>query len=99
MFNTLEDARRYLEKEVDLLDSIYDNFQTAKSSPTNMLQYLKQFESIVEGVKSNKVKVMLFTLTLDLIVENILNRSTNRLERNNRNRYVLLSAYKQGATI
>ena len=60
MYNTLEDARLYLEKEVDLLDSIYDNFQVAKSSPSNMLQYLKQFEKIVEGVKANKIKVSNF---------------------------------------
>ena len=57
MYNTLEDARLYLEKEVDLLDSIYDNFQAAKSSTSNMIQYLKQFEKIVEGVKANKIKV------------------------------------------
>uniref|UniRef100_F6Y444 Coiled-coil domain-containing protein 93 n=1 Tax=Ciona intestinalis TaxID=7719 RepID=F6Y444_CIOIN len=57
MYNTLEDSRRYLEKEVDLLDSIYDNFSAAKQSPDNMQQYLKQFEKIVEGVKGNKIKV------------------------------------------
>ncbi|XP_078490238.1 coiled-coil domain-containing protein 93-like [Ciona intestinalis] len=57
MYNTLEDSRRYLEKEVDLLDSIYDNFSAAKQSQDNMQQYLKQFEKIVEGVKGNKIKV------------------------------------------
>jgi len=57
MYNTLDDSRRYLEKEVDLLDSICDNFQAAKQSASNMVQYLKQFEKIVEGIKGNKNKV------------------------------------------
>ena len=57
MYNTLDDSRRYLEKEADLLDSIYDNFQTAAQSQGAMVQYLKQFEKIVEGVSSNKMKV------------------------------------------
>nr|CAB3228779.1 coiled-coil domain-containing protein 93-like [Phallusia mammillata] len=57
MYNTLDDTRRYVEKEVDLLDSIYDNFQTAKISAANMAQYLKHFEKIVEGIKSNKLKL------------------------------------------
>lgn len=57
MYNTLDDSRRYLEKEADLLDSVYDNFQAATGSSSNMLQYLKQFEKIVDGVKANKLKV------------------------------------------
>lgn len=51
-----------MEKEVDLLDSIYDNFQTAKISAGNMAQYLKHFEKIVEGIKSNKLKVVFYLL-------------------------------------
>ena len=58
MYNTLDDSERYLEKEADLLDSIFDNFQTAKSSSSSMQQYLKQFSNIVESVKANKIKVM-----------------------------------------
>lgn len=57
MYNTLDDTRRYLEKEADLLDSIYDNFQAATGSTVSMKQYLEQFEKIVAGVKSNKAKV------------------------------------------
>ena len=57
MYNTLDDSRRYLEKEADLLDSVYDNFQAATVSQANMQQYLKQFEQIVSGVKNNKFKV------------------------------------------
>nr|XP_039257784.1 coiled-coil domain-containing protein 93-like [Styela clava] len=57
MYNTLDDKKLYLKKQVDLLDSIYDNFDAARSSPENMTQYMRQFEKIVEGVKSNKMKV------------------------------------------
>lgn len=55
-YNTLEDCRFNLQKEADLLDSIYDNFQTARSSQHAMQQYLKQFEQIVEGVRANHKK-------------------------------------------
>ena len=55
-YNTLEDCRFNLQKEADLLDSIYDNFQMATSSQHAMQQYLKQFEQIVEGVRANRKK-------------------------------------------
>lgn len=57
MYNTLDDTKLYLNKEVNLLNSIYDNFSQAMSSPANKEQFLKQFEQIVEGVKNNKAKV------------------------------------------
>lgn len=57
MYNTLDDKTQYLKKEVDLLDSIYDNFETARATADNMSKYLRQFEKIVEGVKMNKIKV------------------------------------------
>ncbi|KAI8788977.1 coiled-coil domain-containing protein 93 [Biomphalaria glabrata] len=56
LYNTLEDTKTYLNKEVQLLNSIHDNFQTAMSSPANKEAFLKQFEQIVEGVKQNKAK-------------------------------------------
>ncbi|CAL1527703.1 unnamed protein product [Lymnaea stagnalis] len=56
LYNTLEDTKTYLNKEVQLLNSIHDNFQTAMSSPNNKEAFLKQFEQIVEGVKQNKAK-------------------------------------------
>ncbi|XP_059151423.1 coiled-coil domain-containing protein 93-like [Physella acuta] len=56
LYNTLEDTKTYLFKEVQLLNSIHDNFQTAMSSLTNKEAFLKQFEQIVEGVKQNKAK-------------------------------------------
>ncbi|KAJ8313751.1 hypothetical protein KUTeg_008312 [Tegillarca granosa] len=40
--------------EVNLLNSIHDNFTQAMSSPANKEQFLKQFEQIVEGVEKRK---------------------------------------------
>lgn len=56
LYNTLDDTKLYLNKEVQLLNSIHDNFRQAMSSPANKEAFLKQFEQIVEGVKQNKVK-------------------------------------------
>ncbi|KAH9524581.1 Coiled-coil domain-containing protein 93 [Bulinus truncatus] len=56
LYNTLDDTKTYLNKEVQLLNSIHDNFQTAMQSPANKEAFLKQFEQIVEGVKQNKSK-------------------------------------------
>ncbi|KAL4222275.1 Coiled-coil domain-containing protein 93 [Mactra antiquata] len=57
MYNTLDDTKLYLNKEVNLLNSIHENFSQAMSSPANKEQFLKQFEQIVDGVKNNKSKV------------------------------------------
>ncbi|XP_062517530.1 coiled-coil domain-containing protein 93-like [Corticium candelabrum] len=57
LYNTLDDKKLYLQKEVSLLNSIHDNFHTAMSSAANKEQFLKQFEVIVEGIKQNKAKV------------------------------------------
>ncbi|XP_041365709.1 coiled-coil domain-containing protein 93-like [Gigantopelta aegis] len=57
LYNTFDDKKLYLAKEVNLLNSIHDTFIQAMSSPANKEQFLKQFEQIVEGVRSNRVKV------------------------------------------
>jgi len=56
LYNTLEDTKSYLSKEVQLLNSIYDNFQQAMASPANREVFLKQFEQMVDGVKQNKAR-------------------------------------------
>ena len=56
-YNTLDDTKLYLEKEVTLLNSIHDNFNKAMSSPATKTQFLQQFEQIVNGVLNNKSKV------------------------------------------
>ena len=57
LYNTLDDTKSYLSKEVQLLNSIHDNFQPAMASPANRDVFLKQFEQMVDGVKQNKAKV------------------------------------------
>ncbi|GFR91723.1 coiled-coil domain-containing protein 93-like [Elysia marginata] len=56
LYNTLEDTKTYLNKEVNFLNSIHDNFQQAMNSVANKEAFLKQFEQIVESVKQNKAK-------------------------------------------
>ncbi|KAG7253298.1 hypothetical protein CRUP_008947, partial [Coryphaenoides rupestris] len=57
LYNTLDDKKVYLEKEVNLLNSIHDNFQQAMSSSSAKEQFLRQMEQIVEGIKQNRIKV------------------------------------------
>ncbi|XP_006824717.2 coiled-coil domain-containing protein 93-like, partial [Saccoglossus kowalevskii] len=57
LYNTLDDTKLYLQKEVNLLNSIHDNFTQAMASASGKGQFLKQFEQIVEGIKTNKSKV------------------------------------------
>uniref|UniRef100_A0A4W6DXZ6 Coiled-coil domain-containing protein 93 n=1 Tax=Lates calcarifer TaxID=8187 RepID=A0A4W6DXZ6_LATCA len=56
LYNTLDDKKVYLEKEVNLLNSIHDNFQ-AMSSAAAKEQFLRQMEQIVEGIKQSRIKM------------------------------------------
>lgn len=57
LYNTLSDTKRYMEKELSLLDSILENYHEALSSPSMRDQFIRQFEGIVENIKQNKIKV------------------------------------------
>ncbi|XP_065283521.1 coiled-coil domain-containing protein 93 isoform X2 [Dermacentor albipictus] len=57
LYNTLDDIRMYLDKEIGLLNSVLENFTEAMSNPAAKDQFLAQFEQIVEGVKQNRLKV------------------------------------------
>ncbi|XP_055637775.1 coiled-coil domain-containing protein 93 isoform X2 [Toxorhynchites rutilus septentrionalis] len=57
LYNTLDDTKLYLEKEMSLLNSIYDNYGNAMLSFSSREQFLQQFENIVEGIRVNKTKV------------------------------------------
>ncbi|XP_012254188.2 coiled-coil domain-containing protein 93 isoform X2 [Athalia rosae] len=57
LYNTLDDTKLYLSKELTLLNSIQDNYNEAMSSASGKEQFLKQFEAIVAGIKQNKTKV------------------------------------------
>ncbi|XP_046465981.1 coiled-coil domain-containing protein 93 isoform X2 [Neodiprion pinetum] len=57
LYNTLDDTKLYLSKELALLNSIQDNYNKAMASASGKEQFLKQFEAIVSGIKQNKTKV------------------------------------------
>jgi hypothetical protein len=57
LYNTLDDKKLYLSKELTLLNSILDNYTEAMSSTSGKEQFMRQFDAIVGGVKQNKVKV------------------------------------------
>ncbi|KAG7204854.1 hypothetical protein KM043_005254 [Ampulex compressa] len=57
LYNTLDDTKLYLTKELSLLNSIQDNYNEAMASASGKEQFLKQFEAIVAGIKRNKAKV------------------------------------------
>ncbi|XP_038111886.1 coiled-coil domain-containing protein 93 isoform X3 [Culex quinquefasciatus] len=57
LYNTLDDTKLYLEKEMSLLNSIYENYGNAMQTYNSREQFVQQFEQIVEGVRVNKTKV------------------------------------------
>ncbi|EZA53949.1 hypothetical protein DMN91_012005 [Ooceraea biroi] len=57
LYNTMDDTKLYLSKELTLLNSIQDNYNEAMASASGKEQFLKQFENIVAGVKRNKAMV------------------------------------------
>uniref|UniRef100_A0A0K8TQD0 Coiled-coil domain-containing protein 93 n=1 Tax=Tabanus bromius TaxID=304241 RepID=A0A0K8TQD0_TABBR len=57
LYNTLDDTKLYLEKELSLLNSIYENYNEGMTNPHSRDQFIKQFEAIVDGVKQTKIKV------------------------------------------
>lgn len=57
LYNTLDDKKVYLEKEVNLLNSIHDNFQQAMASSGTREQFLRQMEQIVDGIRQNRNKM------------------------------------------
>ncbi|CAN2389061.1 Coiled-coil domain-containing protein 93 [Pristimantis euphronides] len=57
LYNTLDDKKLYLEKEVNLLNSIHDNFQQAMASFGTREQFLRQMEQIVDGIRQNRNKM------------------------------------------
>ncbi|KAF5276525.1 hypothetical protein FQA39_LY06594 [Lamprigera yunnana] len=57
LYNTLEDTRTYIQKELSLLNSICDSYPEAISSNSGKEEFLKQLESIVKSVIQSKVKI------------------------------------------
>ncbi|KAH8348398.1 hypothetical protein KR084_007093 [Drosophila pseudotakahashii] len=57
LYNTLNDKKRYLEKELALLNSICEAYNEGMMSPHGREDFIRQFETIVDGVKSAQDKV------------------------------------------
>ncbi|XP_044254005.1 coiled-coil domain-containing protein 93 [Tribolium madens] len=57
LYNTLEDTKFYMKKELSLLNSVSDSYPEAMLSASGKEEFLKQFQNIVEGVKHSKEKV------------------------------------------
>nr|CAA09873.1 Fidipidine [Drosophila melanogaster] len=57
LYNTLNDKKRYMEKELALLNSICEATNEGMMSPHGREDFIRQFESIVDGVKSAQDKV------------------------------------------
>ncbi|XP_075440700.1 coiled-coil domain-containing protein 93 isoform X2 [Ascaphus truei] len=57
LYNTLDDKKVYLEKEVNLLNSVHDNFQQAMAASSTRDQFLRQMEQIVDGIKQSRMKM------------------------------------------
>lgn len=57
LYNTLEDTKVYLNKELSLLTSIHDKFSQSMTNSVGKGEFLQQMEKIVAAVRQNKNKV------------------------------------------
>lgn len=57
LYNTLDDTKLYLEKELLLLNSIYENYNDSTLSQNSKDEFMKQFENIIDGIKQTKNRV------------------------------------------
>jgi len=56
-YNTLEDTKKYLQKELSILNSIHDNYKAAMSSKSSKEQLLNSLSEIIKSVQQNLDKV------------------------------------------
>lgn len=52
-YNTLEETLNMMKKEVNLINSITDNFDAAMKTKATKEQFLSQFQNIIKGVQSS----------------------------------------------
>ncbi|KAJ6641760.1 Coiled-coil domain-containing protein 93, partial [Pseudolycoriella hygida] len=57
MYNTLDDTKRYLTKELSLLSSIHENYTDGMGNPQSKEHFVTQLEAIVDGVQQTKTKL------------------------------------------
>lgn len=56
LYNTLEDTRFWMKKELSLLNSIIESYPEALISSKSKEEFLEQFQNIIENVRSSKSK-------------------------------------------
>ncbi|KAH1003232.1 coiled-coil domain-containing protein 93 [Dendroctonus ponderosae] len=57
LYNSLEDQRRYMRKELGLLNSVADNYPRAMETASGREEFLQQLHGIVDGLKLNRLKL------------------------------------------
>jgi hypothetical protein len=57
LYNTLNDIKTYLEKEIALLNNICENYERAYDSQAGRTQFIQKFEEIVGSVDKTKLKI------------------------------------------
>lgn len=57
LFNSLEDQRRYMRKELALLNSVGDNYPRAMETAGGKTELLQQLQGIVDGVRLTRLKL------------------------------------------
>ncbi|KAG5881498.1 hypothetical protein JTB14_001642 [Gonioctena quinquepunctata] len=57
LYNTLEDTRMYMQKELSLLNSISDSYPEAMQSTSGKEEFLNQFQNIEDGLRQTTLKV------------------------------------------
>lgn len=55
-YNTLEDTRTMLSREVSILNSIHDNYKTAMSTKQNREKFIESLDNIIKSVNQNLEK-------------------------------------------
>lgn len=58
LFNSLDSTKHYLTKEINLLDSIFENLDSTNNSSENRFQFLKQFQEIIVKIQNVKDDVI-----------------------------------------
>lgn len=58
LFNSLDSTKHYLTKEINLLDSIFENLDLTNDSSENRFQFLKQFQDIIVKIQNVKDDVV-----------------------------------------
>lgn len=57
LYNSMSDQHEYLNKELKLLDSILEGYNSSLHSSHAKEEFINKFEMLVDGIKQNKAKV------------------------------------------